>query len=82
MPHKPWKLLLSSWATCLVWSIVTLFILNTPDGLFLQGNTLYVTQNLPKSIAVVKLSSDFSQAALEHSISHPSRRTDCPYCFK
>jgi len=46
--------------------------LNTPDGLFLQGNTLYVAQNLPKSIAVLKLSSDFSQAELERTINHPT----------
>lgn len=31
-------------------------MLNTPDGLFLEGTTLYVAQNVPKSIAVVKLS--------------------------
>ena len=47
-------------------------MLNTPDGLFLQGNTLYVAQNLPKSIAVVKLSSDFSHAELERTINHPT----------
>jgi sugar lactone lactonase YvrE len=47
-------------------------MLNTPDGLFLQGNTLYVAQNLPKSIAVVKLSADFSHAELDHTISHPT----------
>ena len=47
-------------------------MLNTPDGLFLEGNTLYVTQNLPKSIAVVKLSSDFLQAELERAINHPT----------
>src|SRR6185295_8541661 len=47
-------------------------MLNTPDGLFLQGNTLYVAQNLPKSIAVVELSSDFSQAELKRTINHPT----------
>ena len=47
-------------------------MLNTPDGLFLEGNTLYVTQNVPKSIAVVKLSSDFSQAELQRTINHPT----------
>ena len=47
-------------------------MLNTPDGLFLDGNTLYVAQNLPKSIAVVKLSSDFTQAELERTINHPT----------
>jgi hypothetical protein len=47
-------------------------MLNTPDGLFLEGNTLYVAQNLPKSIAVVKLSSDFSHAELERTINHPT----------
>jgi hypothetical protein len=47
-------------------------MLNTPDGLFLEGNTLYVAQNLPKSIGVVKLSSDFSQAEFERTINHPT----------
>ena len=47
-------------------------MLNTPDGLFLEGHTLYVTQNLPKSIAVVKLSPDFSQAELQRAIKHPT----------
>jgi len=47
-------------------------MLNTPDGLFLEGNTLYVSQNVPKSIAVVTLSSDFSQAELERTINHPT----------
>src|SRR5262245_19204471 len=47
-------------------------MLNTPDGLFLSGNTLYVAQNLPKSIAVVNLSSDFSHAELERVINHPT----------
>jgi sugar lactone lactonase YvrE len=47
-------------------------MLNTPDGLFLEGTTLYVAQNVPKSIAVVKLSSDFSQAELERTINHPT----------
>jgi len=47
-------------------------MLNTPDGLFLQGDTLYVAQNIPKSIAVVKLSSDFSQAELDRTINHPT----------
>lgn len=40
--------------------------------LFLERNTLYVTQNVPKSIAVVKLSFDFSQAELERPIRHPT----------
>jgi sugar lactone lactonase YvrE len=47
-------------------------MLNTPDGLFLEGNTLYVAQNVPKSIAVIKLSSDFSSSELERTISHPT----------
>jgi sugar lactone lactonase YvrE len=46
--------------------------LNTPDGMFLQGNTVYVMQNLPKAVAVLKFSSDFSKATLERSIPHPS----------
>ena len=44
----------------------------TPDGLFLEASTLYVAQNVRKSIAVVKLSSDFSQAELERTINHPT----------
>ena len=47
-------------------------MLNTPDGLFLEGNTLYVAQNVPKSIAVVKFSSNFLNAELEHTINHPT----------
>src|SRR5215470_12552754 len=47
-------------------------MLNTPDGLFLEGNTIYVAQNVPKSIAVVKLSSDFSHAEFERTINHPT----------
>lgn len=47
-------------------------MLNTPDGLFLEGNTLYVAQNVPKSIAVLRLSSDFTQAELERTINHPT----------
>ena len=47
-------------------------MLTTPDGMFLQGDTLYVAQNLPKSVAVVKLSSDFSGATLERTIPHPT----------
>ncbi|MBI5584858.1 MAG: SMP-30/gluconolactonase/LRE family protein [Deltaproteobacteria bacterium] len=46
--------------------------LHTPDGLFLQGDTLYVAQNLPRSIAVVKLSADFRRAELDRVITHPT----------
>ena len=47
-------------------------MLNTPDGMFLQGETLYVAQNIPKAVAVVKLSENFSRAALERNIPHPT----------
>jgi sugar lactone lactonase YvrE len=47
-------------------------MLNTPDGMFLQGQTLYVAQNIPKAVAVVKLSENFSRAALERNIPHPT----------
>jgi sugar lactone lactonase YvrE len=47
-------------------------MLNTPDGMFLQGETLYVTQNIPKAVAVVKLSDSYSRAALERNIPHPA----------
>ena len=40
--------------------------------MFLQGTTLYIAQNLPKAVAVLKLSSDYSRATLERSIPHPS----------
>ena len=46
--------------------------LNTPDGMFVQGNTLYVMQNLPKAVAVLKFSPDFTKATLERSVSHPT----------
>ena len=46
--------------------------LNTPDGMFLRGTTLYVAQNLPESIAVVQLSDDFTRATLERVIPHPT----------
>jgi hypothetical protein len=59
MPHK---LLLSFWATNLVLAFVA--ILTSAA----EGNA----QNLPKSIAVVKLSSDFSPAELERTIHHPT----------
>jgi sugar lactone lactonase YvrE len=47
-------------------------MLNTPDGLFLDGTTMYVAQNIPKAVGVVKFSPDFSQATLERSIPNPS----------
>lgn len=47
-------------------------MLNTPDGLFIDGNTLYVAQNTPKAVGVVKLSADFTSASLERNIPHPT----------
>ena len=47
-------------------------MLNTPDGLYIDGNTLYVAQNTPKAIGVVKLSTDFTSASLERNIPHPT----------
>ncbi len=46
--------------------------LNTPDGMFMQGNTVYVMQNLPKAVAVLKVSPDLTKATLERSIPHPT----------
>ena len=46
--------------------------LNTPDGMFLQGTTLYVMQNLPKAVAVLEFSSDFTKAALKQTLPHPT----------
>ena len=44
-------------------------MLNTPDGLFIDGNTLYVAQNTPKAvIGVVKLSTNFTSASLQRNI--------------
>ena len=47
-------------------------MLNTPDGLFIDGNTLYVAQNTPKAVGVVKLSADFTAGFLERNIPHPT----------
>lgn len=47
-------------------------MLNTPDGMFLQGDTLYVAQNNPRSVAVVKLAPDFASAGLARNIPHPT----------
>jgi sugar lactone lactonase YvrE len=47
-------------------------MLNTPDGLFIDGNTLYVAQNTPKAVGVVKLSASFTSATLERNIPHPT----------
>jgi len=33
---------------------------------------LYVAQNLPKAVAVVKLSASYTRAALERNIPHPT----------
>lgn len=47
-------------------------MLKTPDGMFLQGETLYVVQNIPKAVAVVRLSENYSRAAVERNIPHPT----------
>jgi sugar lactone lactonase YvrE len=47
-------------------------MLNTPDGMFIDGHTLYVAQNTPKAVGVLKLSNDFSSASLERNIPHPT----------
>jgi sugar lactone lactonase YvrE len=47
-------------------------MLSTPDGMFLRGDILYVAQNIPKAVAVVKLSENYSRAALERNIPHPA----------
>jgi len=44
----------------------------TPDGLFIQGTTLYVAQNTPKAVGVLKFSADYAKATLERNIPHPS----------
>ena len=44
----------------------------TPDGLFIQGTTLYVAQNAPKVVGVLQFSADYSKATLERNIPHPS----------
>jgi sugar lactone lactonase YvrE len=47
-------------------------MLNTPDGMFLQGEILYVAQNIPKAVAVMKLSENYTRAALERNVRHPA----------
>lgn len=47
-------------------------MLDTPDGMYLQGDTLFVAQNNPRSVAVVRLAPDFASASLERSIAHPT----------
>jgi len=46
--------------------------IDTPDGLYIYGNTLYVAQNDPRAVAVLKLSPDYSSAQLQKNIFHPS----------
>jgi sugar lactone lactonase YvrE len=46
--------------------------LNTPDGMFLRGDRLYVMQNLSKAVAVLRFTPDFMEVTVERSISHPT----------
>lgn len=46
--------------------------IETPDGLFLDGTTLYVAQNKPRSVAVLQFSPDFVRAHLARTISDPT----------
>jgi len=46
--------------------------LDTPDGMFLEGSTLFVAQNTPRAIAVLEMSQDFTSATLVRSFTHPT----------
>jgi len=44
----------------------------TPDGLVLRGRTLYVVQNTPSAVKVLRLSRDYATAAVRATITDPS----------
>jgi sugar lactone lactonase YvrE len=44
----------------------------TPDGLVLRGRTLYVVQNTPSAVKVLRLSRDYTTAAVRGTITDPS----------
>ena len=44
----------------------------TPDGLVLRGRTLYVVQNAPSAVKVLRLSRDYATAAVRGTITDPS----------
>jgi len=48
--------------------------LETPDGLFLNGRTLYVAQNMPRAIAVLQLGDDFLSAEKTATVQDDSFR--------
>ena len=44
----------------------------TPDGLVLRGRTLYVVQNTPSAVKVLRLSRDYTTASVRGTITDPS----------
>jgi hypothetical protein len=44
----------------------------TPDGLVLRGRTLYVVQNAPSAVKVLRVSRDHTTAAVRRTITDPS----------
>ncbi|MBL1097399.1 SMP-30/gluconolactonase/LRE family protein [Streptomyces coffeae] len=48
--------------------------LETPDGIFLRGRTLYAAQNTPRSVAVLHFSADYRSATAGTPLTDPSFR--------
>ncbi|GAA2821187.1 SMP-30/gluconolactonase/LRE family protein [Crossiella cryophila] len=48
--------------------------LETQDGLFLTGRTLYAAQNLPRNVAVLHFAADYASATLTGHLGDPSLR--------
>jgi hypothetical protein len=44
----------------------------TPDGIVLRGRTLYVVQNTPSAVKVLRLSRNYTTAAVRGTITDPS----------
>ncbi|SMD26321.1 SMP-30/gluconolactonase/LRE family protein [Kibdelosporangium aridum] len=47
-------------------------VLETQDGLFLRGQTLYAAQNLPENVVALRLTYDFSAATPVHTYTDPN----------
>ena len=46
--------------------------MTTPDGLVLRGRTVSVVQNTPSAVKVLRLSGDYTSAAVRGTITDPS----------
>jgi hypothetical protein len=64
MPHKPWKPLLSFWATSIAWAVVTLFTLAA------NSNAQQILQ--PYASPILHTFLDSAKAELERTINHPT----------